>query len=101
MFQALHFLPPSLHSFDSLAIGPLDVRMTSRQLYALCSFLKGRPQLRRFATRRTLTAGDADLLFKALATLDVLALHLECSELPTKEWLHRLLDHIPAGLTAI
>ncbi|KZT64726.1 hypothetical protein DAEQUDRAFT_584693 [Daedalea quercina L-15889] len=106
MYNALAALPSELPSFNSLAIGPVDQRITEHQLGVLCSFLKSRPQLRRFSMRCTLTVVDVEPLFEALATLkklEVLALYFGCEDLglPAKEWIHRLLDHVPAGLTAL
>ncbi|KAH9925771.1 uncharacterized protein B0H18DRAFT_1008165 [Fomitopsis serialis] len=104
MYGALQVLPLNLPSFDSLAIGPEDERMTPPQIDALCSFLKGRPRLRRFVTKCNLTAAAAEPLFEALATLEnleVLGLFLACDATPTKDWIHRLVDRLPTSLTAL
>ncbi|KZT64723.1 hypothetical protein DAEQUDRAFT_814778 [Daedalea quercina L-15889] len=104
IYKALQALPPGLPFFNSLAIAPSLERMTQAQLDTLCSFVKNRPRLRRFATRCFLAPEDAEPLFDALATLnklEVLGLSLQCQDLPSKEWIRRLLKHIPAGLTAL
>ncbi|KAH9829837.1 uncharacterized protein C8Q71DRAFT_390099 [Rhodofomes roseus] len=104
MYGALQALPPNLPSFDSFAIGPVEEIMTPTQFDALCSFLRGRPQLRAFVTKCSLIDADVEPLFEALGTLQnlqLLGLYFECTGLPTKEWLDHLLVHVPASLTAL